>query len=275
LSTACKYVCNTNYADCNLSGTDGCEINVQTDKNNCGACGKVCASGETCVSGRCASVLFIDDDGGANNDAQWRATLDSLGIAYASETLSVDGQPTTSLTPFKTVIWSIGDRAYTNLTAANASALAAYLDAGGGLVYGGGHALYSEPQAAAFVASYLGVKNYNANMPSFASSGSPAYADGTGGVFGTTAYTLRTFSGGTYGGSMLSAFAPNVPTATGQLKHRVTNLSLSGSVDYSTELVGVLNKTGVYRALTIGIDIHHVDSTPRATFVTALINAVK
>jgi hypothetical protein len=31
--------CNAGFANCNASATDGCEVNLRTDVNNCGACG--------------------------------------------------------------------------------------------------------------------------------------------------------------------------------------------------------------------------------------------
>jgi hypothetical protein len=34
--------CNPGFGDCNNNTADGCEVNLQQDKNNCGACGNVC-----------------------------------------------------------------------------------------------------------------------------------------------------------------------------------------------------------------------------------------
>jgi hypothetical protein len=44
--------CQTGRRDCDLDPTTGCEANVQTDPNNCAACGTTCPSG-TCASGTC------------------------------------------------------------------------------------------------------------------------------------------------------------------------------------------------------------------------------
>ena len=51
--------CLTGFSDCNMSATDGCERNLQTDSNNCGKCGAVCAltasaTAVSCTSGSCA-----------------------------------------------------------------------------------------------------------------------------------------------------------------------------------------------------------------------------
>jgi hypothetical protein len=56
--------CTAGFADCNQNLTDGCELDITTDWNNCGACGAVCGS-HLCVASACVctmSVLVIPDD---------------------------------------------------------------------------------------------------------------------------------------------------------------------------------------------------------------------
>ena len=48
--------CSTGFLDCDKSVTNGCEVNGKTDSNNCGACGKVCATGSTCCGGACVDL---------------------------------------------------------------------------------------------------------------------------------------------------------------------------------------------------------------------------
>ncbi len=50
---ACFYKYGYMYQDCNKNTADGCEVNLFTDKNNCGSCGKVCGDGLTCFTGTC------------------------------------------------------------------------------------------------------------------------------------------------------------------------------------------------------------------------------
>src|SRR5262245_10458064 len=47
--------CFGGFADCNSDLSDGCEINVTSDVNNCGACGTVCAPGLACVGSVCVT----------------------------------------------------------------------------------------------------------------------------------------------------------------------------------------------------------------------------
>jgi hypothetical protein len=54
ISGNCTVVsCSTGYANCNGSNSDGCEINLLSDNNNCGACGNACPATKTCIGGTC------------------------------------------------------------------------------------------------------------------------------------------------------------------------------------------------------------------------------
>lgn len=48
----CDIACNSGWGDCNTDPKDGCEQNLVSDSNNCGACGMVCTSGG-CLNGAC------------------------------------------------------------------------------------------------------------------------------------------------------------------------------------------------------------------------------
>ncbi|MDP3214924.1 MAG: hypothetical protein Q8S73_12520, partial [Deltaproteobacteria bacterium] len=55
---ACRVAsCASGFADCDGLVPNGCELNTTSDENNCGACGRVCATGQECTAGACVSVL--------------------------------------------------------------------------------------------------------------------------------------------------------------------------------------------------------------------------
>mgnify|MGYP005853622677 CR=1 FL=1 len=54
--SGCSLVCNQGFADCDKAGANGCEAAIASDKANCGACGKKCGNGQSCVNGACAAV---------------------------------------------------------------------------------------------------------------------------------------------------------------------------------------------------------------------------
>jgi hypothetical protein len=49
----CRLICNFGWGDCNHDPRDGCEQDLLSDHNNCGACNNRCASG-ICLNGNCA-----------------------------------------------------------------------------------------------------------------------------------------------------------------------------------------------------------------------------
>lgn len=49
--------CNAGYGDCDADGTNGCELSLAEDDQNCGECGRDCAAaGSTCNTSMCAPV---------------------------------------------------------------------------------------------------------------------------------------------------------------------------------------------------------------------------
>ena len=56
-STCTIATCDTGFDDCNKTLGDGCEADLNFDKNNCGKCGTVCSGGTpVCGSGKCIAT---------------------------------------------------------------------------------------------------------------------------------------------------------------------------------------------------------------------------
>jgi hypothetical protein len=45
--------CSAGYMDCDTQAATGCEINVNSDKNNCGTCSNKCGAFDHCENGQC------------------------------------------------------------------------------------------------------------------------------------------------------------------------------------------------------------------------------
>lgn len=75
--------CNAGFADCNTSPTDGCEINTQTNPQNCGTCGHGCSISNgtaACSAGMCAvgscNSGYQDCDGLVSNGCEVNTASD-------------------------------------------------------------------------------------------------------------------------------------------------------------------------------------------------------
>ena len=215
------------------------------------------------------NILFVDDDGGLNGQGTWLSALGAAGYTVDYEAISVDGNPVNALSGYDAVIWSVGDRAYTNLTAQNVTTLQGYLNGGGKLLYAGGHSLYEEPNATGtgFAANYLGVSSYQYNMPTFINGGQPIAADGE---LGST--TLHVWSGGWYT-SMLSGFDASAPDARALL-----TLQPGNWYDYSAgtadDDIAAINVTSTFSAATWGFDLNHVDGAQQGQVLDGTLSAL-
>lgn len=78
VSGACNIAsCDADYADCDASRTNGCEVNTATSAANCGTCGRVCVAANgtpSCSAGNCAvdacNAGFADCDALATNGCE-------------------------------------------------------------------------------------------------------------------------------------------------------------------------------------------------------------
>jgi choice-of-anchor C domain-containing protein len=205
---------------------------------------------------RGGTILFVDDDRGLNGQSTWLTALAAKGYTVDYEAIAANGDPVRDLTGYGAVIWSNGDQAYTNLTAENVATLQAYLNSGGRLLYAGGHDLYDEPYvtAAGFAQNYLGVNNYNYNMP-YISAGTPASGE-------LGAVTLSPWAGGYYGGTMISGF--NAIGGTSR-----TLLELTGGND-----IAAINSTSTFRAATWSFDLNQLDAPYRNNVLDQTLKAL-
>lgn len=63
--------CESQWANCDGSPTNGCEVNIQTDARNCNSCGFTCATNMMCSSGGCVCEANRGDcDGNAANGCE-------------------------------------------------------------------------------------------------------------------------------------------------------------------------------------------------------------
>ena len=61
-------MCTPGFANCNGVYGDGCEVNLNTDPNNCGSCGKPCVGGKICLGGTCVCPQPLTDCNGVCTD---------------------------------------------------------------------------------------------------------------------------------------------------------------------------------------------------------------
>jgi hypothetical protein len=95
----CLVSCATGYTNCDGDSANGCEADLSTSATNCGACGRACATGQTCTAGVC---------GAAPSGAYTRSTpsltwIDACALTGMTRALlSVDDSAVAATIPFTT-----------------------------------------------------------------------------------------------------------------------------------------------------------------------------
>jgi hypothetical protein len=85
-------VCNSGFADCDGSTSNGCEVSLDSDSSNCGACNNVCPPGTSCQNGSCVPL-----NGSACDDGNPYTINDVFnnGVCFGTPLNCDDGDPCT------------------------------------------------------------------------------------------------------------------------------------------------------------------------------------
>jgi hypothetical protein len=86
--TGCGLACDAGYGNCDGNAANGCERSVATDVANCGACGRTCGAGQTCVAGACTALTCTGGaancDGNVTNGCETTPATDVASAAPAA-----------------------------------------------------------------------------------------------------------------------------------------------------------------------------------------------
>lgn len=219
----------------------------------------------SCVGcAKAANVLLIDDSYGQPVQAAWTSALSSLGHNVAVESIPNGGNPTVNLASYDLVIWTVGDRAYNNLTVGNWSTMTQYVSSGGKLIYAGGHSVYEEFLVGhAAIESFFGVTNTLHNMPMWGSN-TTIVGTGNSPTFGTASYTIpASWTGGQYQ-NMFSGFG--VSSATALVNQPILNGGSLGPY--------VVAQNSANSAQLWGLDLNHIAPADRQVFLSNAIQSL-
>ena len=90
----CDFDCIEGYKDCNDLSSDGCEISVNSDSNNCGLCNNKCddlqnvVTGSLCKNGLCEITCedgYYNTDNNINTGCNYNCTLTENGVEICDE----------------------------------------------------------------------------------------------------------------------------------------------------------------------------------------------
>jgi hypothetical protein len=94
---ACRYACAAGFVDCDGDAANGCEVEVATSVDHCGACGRACSrtnGAPTCAAGVCAIACaagFGNCDGDAANGCETDTASNALNCGACRTTCSFPG----------------------------------------------------------------------------------------------------------------------------------------------------------------------------------------
>jgi hypothetical protein len=88
---ACSFTCSGAYQHCGSDDSSGCETDIGTDQNNCGACGHSCQGGQ-CVAGICQPVVLAGDPNNATGLKSLYSLVTFNGSLYGTNWENAAGQ---------------------------------------------------------------------------------------------------------------------------------------------------------------------------------------
>ena len=88
---ACVLGCSAGYADCDGDYTTGCEVDLNTDAANCGACNAPCTGSYVCIGGTCVPPPAGTLDQSFPYDPTSTTTIGVAGPVYQTYVASITG----------------------------------------------------------------------------------------------------------------------------------------------------------------------------------------
>lgn len=105
--SGCKASCNDGWTDYDGNISNGCEINLNTDENNCGSVGKVCYL-STCSAGECtAKVDLVGQEVGMKSALDWNTKTFGDEYVYYTVGNSLKRTPTSVWSPTEVLTHSL------------------------------------------------------------------------------------------------------------------------------------------------------------------------
>ncbi len=105
-SGTCATRCPTGYDDCDGEPSNGCEVALGSNNDNCGACGRSCGLGGSCTSGTCDTI--VDVEAGDSNTCVIRSPSGRV-VCWGGNTFGQLGDGTFSVRAGPTLVRDLQD----------------------------------------------------------------------------------------------------------------------------------------------------------------------
>ncbi|MDO9021346.1 MAG: MopE-related protein [Deltaproteobacteria bacterium] len=101
-AATCGQTCDSGFGDCDANAANGCELDLRSDPNNCGACGRRCGVGVACSVGTCGTDPITQVSGSMTHTCALRQSGRVLCFGSGGGALG-NGGVSYSLTPVAVV----------------------------------------------------------------------------------------------------------------------------------------------------------------------------